>query len=297
MERYRNLVMDSSRFDGFAFRDGDIVISTPAKCGTTWTQTILALLIFGTTDLPKPVDILSPWLEMTLRPLASVRDDLEAQTHRRFIKSHTPFDGLPHDERVTYITVGRDPRDVALSWDNHMANLNLPVFLELRGKAVGNDDLPELMADFQPPAPELETRFWGWVESTDPDPIAGLPGMTHHLKTFWDTRDEPNVILLHYSELQADLGGEMERLAKRLGLDVDVTPELVKAATFEEMKRNAAAVGPNQSENIWLDRERFFHKGTSGQWRDVIKTDEDHARYEAAVSKCADAEFSAWLHK
>jgi aryl sulfotransferase len=102
---------------------------------------------------------------------------------------------------------------------------------------------------------------------------------------------------LHYSDLKADLGGEMERLAKQLGLDTKVTPELVKAATFEEMKKKAAAVGPNQTENIWLDRERFFHKGTSGQWRDVIKTSEDEARYQAAVSKLADGEFSAWLHK
>src|SRR5207249_1477157 len=48
MERYRNIVIDNTRWDGFAFREGDIIISTPAKCGTTWTQTICALSIFGT---------------------------------------------------------------------------------------------------------------------------------------------------------------------------------------------------------------------------------------------------------
>ncbi len=300
MERYKNMVLDSSRFGGFAFREGDIVISTPAKCGTTWTQNIVALLIFGTTDLPKPVDLLSPWLEMTTRPLDEVKADLEAQTHRRFIKSHTPLDGLPRDDRVTYITVGRDPRDVALSWDNHMANVNFPVMLELRERAVGNDDLAELMADFQPPAPDVETRFWAWIESDAPpvpDPIAGLGGVVHHLKTFWNERDEPNIVMLHYGQLKADLAGEMSKLAKRLDLDVDVTPELVKAATFDEMRKNAATVGPNQTENIWLDRERFFHKGTSGQWHDVIKTDEDEARYDAAIGKYAEGEFRTWLHQ
>lgn len=35
------------------------------------------------------------------------------------IKTHTALDGLPWDDRVTYVCVGRDPRDVALSWDNH----------------------------------------------------------------------------------------------------------------------------------------------------------------------------------
>jgi aryl sulfotransferase len=44
--RYQSFLTDSSRWDGFSFRPGDIIISTPAKCGTTWTQMICALLIF-----------------------------------------------------------------------------------------------------------------------------------------------------------------------------------------------------------------------------------------------------------
>ena len=38
--RYRGLFFDNSRWDGFELRAGDIVVTTPAKCGTTWTQTI-----------------------------------------------------------------------------------------------------------------------------------------------------------------------------------------------------------------------------------------------------------------
>ena len=101
---------------------GDIVIDTPPKAGTTWTQRICSLLVFGTPHLDNPLTTISPWLDMLTRPLQDVLDDLEAQTHRRFIKTHIPLDGLPFDERVTYICVGRDPRDLALSWDSHMAN-------------------------------------------------------------------------------------------------------------------------------------------------------------------------------
>ncbi len=46
-----NMLLDSRRWDGFEFRADDIVISTPPKCGTTWTQMITALLIFDTADL------------------------------------------------------------------------------------------------------------------------------------------------------------------------------------------------------------------------------------------------------
>src|SRR5260221_12941970 len=60
--RYQSLIADSARWEGFALREGDIIISTPPKCGTTWVQMICALLIFQTPDLPKPIDQISPWL-------------------------------------------------------------------------------------------------------------------------------------------------------------------------------------------------------------------------------------------
>ena len=228
--RYRNLVADSVRFDDFEFRDDDIIISTPPKCGTTWTQTICALLIFQTPDFPAHVDLLSPWLEQSLRSLDGVRDDLAAQTHRRFIKSHTPMDGLPFDERVTYICVGRDPRDVALSWDNHMSNLDIGAFLQLREKAVGNEDLAELMPPPEamvPPPLEVD-RFWRWVDATNPvtDDLGSLAFTLHHLNSFFVKRDLPNVVMLHYGDMKDDLEGQMRALATRLGIDV---PEVALA--------------------------------------------------------------------
>ena len=53
--RYLSLIADNARWDGFSFREGDIIISTPPKCGTTWTQMICAMLIFQTPDLPQPL--------------------------------------------------------------------------------------------------------------------------------------------------------------------------------------------------------------------------------------------------
>src|SRR3954469_20018941 len=144
MERYHNLVFDSARWESFPFRDDDIIISTPPKCGTTWTQMLCALLVFNTTTFDRPLAHISPWLDMMTRPLESVLADLDAQTHRRFIKTHTPLDGLPYDERVTYLCVGRDPRDVAVSCAHHLANLDLEQFLAVRQRAVGLDDLAEL---------------------------------------------------------------------------------------------------------------------------------------------------------
>jgi hypothetical protein len=300
--RYRSIVADNARFEDFAFRDGDIIVSTPPKCGTTWTQTILALLIFQTPEFPQHVDLISPWLEQSLRPLDEVVRDLEAQTHRRFIKSHTPFDGLPYDERVTYICVGRDPRDVALSWDNHFANVDFGAFFNLREKAVGNEDLAELMPPpeaLTPPESE-EDRFWMWVDNDQPvhDTVSGLASTMHHLGSFFHERDLPNVVLLHYGELKDDLEGQMRALARRLAIDVpeEKWPQLVPAATFEHMKSKAVDVAPNATESIWVDQSRFFNKGTSGQWRHILD-EEGMRRYAARLAEVSDPELTAWAHR
>ena len=204
--RYLSVVFDSARWDGFEFRADDIVISTPPKCGTTWTQMIVALLVLQTPDIGNLARV-SPWLDMLTREHAEVLADLEAQTHRRLIKSHTPLDGLPFDPDVTYIFVGRDPRDVFMSWDNHLANMDVVAMIAAREKAVGLDDIADKLAEGPPVFAENEVdRFWEWVD--DDTPVTeglNLHATLHHLTTFWDARNQPNVVALHYADLLAHL--------------------------------------------------------------------------------------------
>jgi aryl sulfotransferase len=270
--RYSSIVFDSARWEGFDFREGDIVISTPPKCGTTWTQMICGLLIFQTADLPRPLDLLSPWFDMLTRSRADVVTELDAQAHRRFIKSHTPFDGLPYDERVTYIAVGRDPRDVYMSWDNHMSNLDLMQLIAAREKAVGLDDIMDVLekgpTEF---AESIVDRFWDWVDrDVAVAEFMSLHATLYHLTSFWNERNRPNVVLLHYDDLKRDLEGEMRSLAKRLAIDVPEQhwPALVDAAGFESMRTNADRVAPDTANRIWQSNTNFFNRGTSGQWRE-----------------------------
>jgi aryl sulfotransferase len=299
--RYRWVISDSGRWEGFELRPDDIVISTPAKCGTTWTQMICALLVFQTDELPAPLDRLSPWLDMLTRDRAGVVADLEAQTHRRFIKTHTPYDGLPHDDRVTYICVGRDPRDVALSWDNHLANTDLVAMFTARDAAVGNEDLAELMPGGPPVLPETEIeRFWYWVDEPLPAGPRGecLAALVHHISTFWSERDQPNVLLLHYDDLQADLDGQMRFVSAQLGIPVDEArwPALVEAATFDRMRAAADRVAPDTTNQIWQSNEQFFHRGTSGQWRTLLDA-AGLERYFARVAELAPDDIARWLHR
>jgi hypothetical protein len=297
--RYKNFIADSARWDGFAFRPDDIVISTPPKCGTTWTQMICALLVFGPPPFECSLDLISPWLDMLTRDLESVRADLDAQTHRRFIKSHTPYDGLPHNPSVTYIAVGRDPRDVFRSWDNHWINMDLSAVITAREHAVGLDDIMDQLAEGPPVRADTEIdRFWEWVDDEAPvTDTSSLHATVNHLRTFWEVRAEPNIVLLHYNDLRVDLEGEMRRLAGRLQIEVDDDrwPELVEAARFENMRANADSVAPDTTNRIWTSNTQFFNRGYSGQWREILDQD-DLDRYDRRIAELASPDLIQWLH-
>lgn len=310
--RYSNPVWDSSRWEGFELRPDDIVISTPPKCGTTWTQMICALLIFQTTTFEQPLSKISPWIDMLTRPRDEVVAELDAQQHRRFIKTHTPLDGLPWSDHVTYIDVGRDPRDVALSMDHHISNMNFDAFFAAlastasvdRGTAppvsAPTDSSTESLPEARPEAPPSDRdRFWMWVDNPIPptEETSSLLRTLRHHETFWDARDSDNVVMLHYDDLRTDLDGQMRALAVKLDLEVaqDRWSDLVEAATFEQMRGNAGTLAPNTDVAIWRDNAQFFHCGTSGQWRALLD-DNDLLRYDERVAQIVDRDLAAWIH-
>lgn len=301
MRRYVGTVYDSHRWEGFELRPGDIVIAPPPKCGTTWTQMICALLILQEPELPLPLDRLSPWLDMVTRARAEVFADLQAQTHRRFIKTHTPLDGIPNDPTVTYICVGRDPRDVALSIDRHIDNTDRNAFLGARERAAAIDGIELEPLRPAPPRPDGgRDRFWQWVDDETPSTQVGssLRRTLEHLQAFRGAGNGLDVVYLHYDDLKTDLAGQMRRLAARLGIDVDEQrwPQLVHAASFESMRSRADTLVPSGGPEHWIDPAAFFSRGTSGQWRDLLDGD-DLARYAARVRALASDELVEWVHR
>lgn len=289
--RYQSTDEDSGRWLGFPFRAGDIVISTRSKSGTTWMQMICALLIFQTPDLPAPLRELSPWLDWLVNDKDEVWARLASQTHRRFIKTHTPLDGVPLHPDVTYIVVARHPLDMAVSLYHQGDNLDRKRMRELTGQ-------PE---PTEPPTPRLPLHDWlvDWIErdTREEGDMDSLPGVVHHLSDAWARRNEPNVVLVHYDDLQADLDSQMRMLAARLGIEVDesVRPTLVKAATFGEMQARADDLTPDVG-GIFKSRADFFRGGTSGSGAAQLS----EAEVERYVQRGADlvpAELLDWLHR
>ena len=211
------MMSDSALWTGFPFRDDDVVISPPAKCGTSWMQMLCALLVFNSIRFPRRLTEISPWLDAITYDFAETLAVLEAQQHRRFIKTHTPLDGLPFVEGVTYLCVGRDPRDVGVSFDHAVANISDETRAELTAKkGIDRSAMP-------PPPEDLRERFWLWAEGeflNGPTGIGSMANMIQHLQTFWDRRNEPQVALFHYHDLLADLPSQLKRLAEVLGIDL-----------------------------------------------------------------------------
>lgn len=188
--RYVSADEDSARWDDFVFRDGDIVISSRSKHGTTWLQMITLLLIHERPVLPAPLAQLSPWLDHLVEPRETVIARLAAQRHRRVVKTHTPLDGIPLDPQVTYLVVARHPLDAAVSLYHQTGNID-------------RERLHRL-TNAPPPAstgsrPTLQAWLSRWIEH-DAEPTAALdslPGVLRHLTDAWE-RDAANVVLLHY---------------------------------------------------------------------------------------------------
>ena len=279
------LQMKSPRWNDFKFRDNDIVISTYAKSGTTWMQQIVSQLLFNGQE-NVPTAEMSPWLDLRVPPKDVKLPAVEAQTHRRFLKTHLPVDAIVFSPKAKYIYIGRDGRDVAWSFFNHHINANEQYY------AAVNDSPGRVGPPFERPADNPVDYFRTWL-ARDGHPYWPF---WENIRTWWEIRDLPNVHFIHFKNLIDDLPGEMRKIAKFLDIPIDEKkwPEIVKHCTFDYMKENAAPAVPLGGAFWEGGAKTFIHKGTNGRWKDML-TAEDNARYEAKAKEELGEECANWL--
>jgi aryl sulfotransferase len=278
-------LLDSSAWNEFRFRPDDVVITTYGKAGTTWTQQIVAQLIFGGRE-GLDVASLSPWLDLRIPPKEVKLATLEAQRHRRFIKTHLPVDALAFSPDATYIYVGRDGRDVLWSLYNHLASANddwYRLFNETPGR-IG----PPLN---RPPA-STRQYFLEWLEGD------GYPlwSFWDNVASWWAIRHLPNVLFLHFADLKRDLPGQIRRVAAflEIAFEDERFDAAVRHCSFDYMKAHAERHAPHGGRLYKGGAQAFIHKGTNGRWRDVLSAD-DCRRYEATAQERLGPICARWL--
>jgi aryl sulfotransferase len=276
---------DSTVWNGFRFRDDDIVIATYAKAGTTWTQQIVAQLLFADAD-ELPVADMSPWLDLRVPPNEVKLAALEAQTHRRFIKTHLPVDALVYSPRARYLYLARDGRDVVWSLYHHHANANALWYQAL------NDTPGRVGPPIDKPPDPVRQYFLDWLDR-DGHPFWPF---WENVASWWAIRDLPNLLLLHFAELRADLPGQMRRIAGFLDIAIDENrfATMVEHCGFAWMKANGTRSTPLGGAFWDGGAETFINRGTNGRWREVL-TAGDNRRYERMAQEKLGAECSAWL--
>ena len=292
---YENHHLDSPRWDRFETRPDDILVTTAYKSGTTWMQTIVAHLIFQDGEIPGPIMEIGPWIDMRARPFAEIVERTSAQTHRRFLKTHLPLDGIPYRENLQYLYVGRDLRDVFMSLWNHYSGHSDLAFERI------ND--PDVLVGEPFPRPPGDIReLWktwahrGWF----PWERDGYPyfSSTHHAQTWWDYRHLPNLLFVHFEDLLERPAEEIRRVADFLGIEVsrESLTRIVEATSFQQMKRRADTV-LGAAAGLWEGgAERFLHKGTNGRWRDVLD-EADLVQYRAMRDRTLSPECARWLEE
>lgn len=277
---YVGPITDTGRWENFKYRPDDVFICTPPKCGTTWSQAICAMLVFGTPEHGQKPGMISPWIDANFAPIDEYLEMVEAQDHRRFIKTHSPLDGIPYYPECQYLVVCRDPRDMYFSMINHRDNMS-------------DEDLAHMVM------PSGDSPFESWVNGTlDPDnfDVQSLHGCIHFLKTYWDYRDVPNIHLMHYYDMKQDLRGHIARVAGIMNVELSDAQldEMTEAATFESMQAKGDQYAPGADVGLWKQNSGFFATGKNAQWKGKL-TEEQLAAFDTKARELLTPEQYDWL--
>ena len=276
---------DSTIWNDFQFRNDDIVIGTYAKSGTTWTQQIVAQMLFG-PDPDLEVAEMSPWLDLRVHPKDVKLPMVEAQTHRRFLKTPLPLDALRFSPKAKYIYIGRDGRDVVWSMYNHHVNAN-----HLRYEAL-NDMPGRVGPPIEPPPSDIRQYWREWLEGD------GHPFWPYweNVRTWWEFRHLPNILFVHFANLKRDMSGEMHRIAEFLDVSIDETKweTILQYCSFDWMKRHGTKSVPLGGAFWDAGAQVFINRGVNGRWAETL-TPEDVAEYEARAVQELGPECARWL--
>lgn len=176
---------------GLAFRprSTDVIITPYGKCGTTWIQQVFhGLRTRGDMDFDD-ISRVVPWIE-TAHELGL---DLDApqRGEPRGYKSHLSYDLVPKGAR--YIVSIRDPKDALVSsfrfmegWWFETGSVPIETFARVAYMRRGN-----------------KRDYW------------------HHLLSWWEHRNDPNVLMLCYEHMNRDLEGTVRRIAAFVGIPLD----------------------------------------------------------------------------
>ncbi|MEV8466629.1 sulfotransferase domain-containing protein [Fluviibacterium sp. DFM31] len=240
LPRYQGSLFDSARWAEVELRPGDVVLSTPPKCGTTWTLAMIYLALHGPEVRFNRLSSVAPWVDFHGGDPDAPTRNAQPANGRRLFKTHTPLDGLPLAEGVAFVTVYRDPGESFLSMRRHLANMTVP--------PPGHPNRGALKSAFDAfvSLPSNRVRFDGVT----------LSSVIHHLRC----SEARAALRLHYAAMSHDPLAALRAIAEFIGITLapDSQQSIVETTRKDVMRRRAEHFAPEANTGLFKDDARFF---------------------------------------
>jgi hypothetical protein len=276
------------------WRDGDIVISVPAKSGTTWTMNIVHQLLTGGTDDFRDIYEEVPWIEFLGHPeqaFEEVLDRVEAMPtdRRRAFKSHSappdvPFIAGGSGRDVKYVVIFRNPEEAMVSFRPFLGQHTDEWYdlWQVPKGALYRPDFPSFYSEVID-AKEMQGMFFGF------------------LAAWWPLRDAPNVLFMHFSDMKRDHEAAIRNIAKFLGIEPseEQWPAILEYTSFAWMKQNEDRFEAKTTGKVpVLKSGAMIRKGESGHAKSDGMTDDiaSHLR-QVGCQICPDPVAIDWYYE
>ncbi len=175
-------------------RPTDIVVAPFGKSGTTWLQQIAhTLRTRGDMDFDD-ISRVCPWIETSTD--LGLNLDAEQKANPRVFKSHLDAQRIPKGGR--YIISCRDPRDALYSMYKFMEGWIL-----------------------EPGAVSLDEFAMARYIATGSAPGSSGGDYWTHLSSWWQRRNDTDVLFMAYEHMKEDLPGTIARVADFMDIALD----------------------------------------------------------------------------
>lgn len=250
----------------YQVRPTDIFISTYPKCGTTWMQHIVWLILNHGEPLPADEKMTSaiPHLEEV------GAEFIETLPEPRVIKTHLPFEMTPGHPQARVIYVTRNPFDCAVSFFHHT-----------RGFVRHYDFAEGCFEDY------LACFLAGEVDFGDY--FTNVPSWLAH-------REAPNFLFLTYEQMRADPGAAVIAVGEFLGpelggavYDRRILDRILDHSSFSSMQRDQLRWASERPEGM----PDFVRKGVVGDWMNHFTPDGARAMLRRIEGSSSGTELAA----
>lgn len=206
-------------------KPSDIFVCAYPKCGTTWMQKIVWLIVHGGQSFEGNMRKSIPMLEFDGHEAAEAIDD---SIYPRIIKTHLPYSMTPKNPKAKYVYITRNPKDALVSYYYHV-----------KGFANSYECPNVTMNDIYQKFVEGKMEFNSYFD---------------HVIQWYSKRDQNNVLFLLYEDLKLDLKSNITRIARFLGSGYEddllsnkgeVLQKVLEQCSFKYMKK--------QPKNTWVN--------------------------------------------